>query len=220
MEQYLELIDVSYRYKSGNKDVLSGLSCAFESGSISAVMGHSGSGKTTLLSLIAGLDRPTSGEIRIGGDSYASIDLDMLRRERIGMVFQAFNLLPVLTVMENVCYPAEMLGIQKKQAKEKAAELLKSVGIGDDLFKRYPSRLSGGEQQRVAIARALSSGAQLLLADEPTGNLDEENAMNVMSILGNLAHDSNYCVVIVSHSDMVAERCDCIYRLANGVLSC
>jgi putative ABC transport system ATP-binding protein len=218
MKSGLELSGIRYRYKSGSKDVLRGLSCKFESGSVNAVFGPSGSGKTTLLSLMAGLDHPTEGEILIGGEPYSSLDLDRLRREKLAMVFQSFNLLPVMTAIENVCYPMEMLGTPKAEAVARAKELLLSVGIGEELHKRYPSRLSGGEQQRVALARALSSGAGVILADEPTGNLDDENAKNVMDILLGLAHEKDYCIIIVSHSDLVANASDNVYRFKDGAL--
>lgn len=214
----LKLEEVSYQYKNGDRKVVNNVSCMFGSGKVSAVVGPSGSGKTTLLSLMAGLDQPTQGRILLDGEELASMDLDQYRRERVAMVFQAFHLFPLLTVLENVCFPMELNGISKKDAKEKARELLASVGIGVEKHRRYPSNLSGGEQQRVAIARALASGARVILADEPTGNLDKANGENVIEILRQLAHQQRYCVVVVTHNLEIAERSDKVWSMSDGVL--
>ncbi|MEN6419890.1 MAG: ABC transporter ATP-binding protein [Clostridiaceae bacterium] len=215
----LKLENIGYRYKNGERDVLSGVSCAFAGGFLSAVIGPSGSGKTTLLSIMAGLDRPMQGKISIDGEDLAQLDLDLYRRERVSMIFQAFQLFPLLTAVENACYPMEMNGVAKAAAKERAEALLSAVGIGKRLHKRFPANLSGGEQQRVAIARALSTGAKVLLADEPTGNLDTENGGRVMEILLRLAHEEGYCVVVVTHDLAIAGSADRVYRLTDGVLS-
>ena len=161
----LKLENVGYRYKNGDRDVLQDVTCAFEPGSLYAVVGPSGSGKSTLLSLMAGLDRPDVGKLFIDGEDLATLNLDRYRRERVAMIFQAFQLFPLLTALENVCYPMELNGVPLAQAKERAKELLAAVDITEDKHRRYPSNLSGGEQQRVAIARALSAGARVLLAD-------------------------------------------------------
>lgn len=208
--------ELRYRYKSGRDDAVAGLSHEFPGGSVTAVVGPSGCGKTTLLSLLAGLDRPSSGEIIIDGDSYDTIDLDLLRRERVAMVFQAFHLLPLLTVLENVSYPAQLNGMPGDEAMARAALLLEKVGIGEDKLKRYPSKLSGGEQQRVAIARAMAGGARVLLADEPTGNLDTDNSEMVMNILRQLAHDEGYLVIIVTHDQDIADASDTVLRMKAG----
>lgn len=215
----LKLENVSYRYKNGDRDVLGNISCAFEGGKLNAVVGPSGSGKTTLLSIMAGLDRPSAGKVFIDGEDLSALDLDRYRREKVSMIFQAFHLFPLLTALENVCYPMEMNGVPKEQAKKRARELLAAVGINVEMHKRYPSNLSGGEQQRVAIARALSAGSRVLLADEPTGNLDTENGKNVIEILRRLAHDEGYCVTIVTHDLDIAEASDVVYKMADGVLS-
>jgi len=215
----LKLENIGYRYKNGERDVLSGVSCTFAGGLLSAVIGPSGSGKTTLLSIMAGLDRPMQGKISIDGEDLAQLDLDLYRRERVSMIFQAFQLFPLLTAVENVCYPMEMNGVAKAAANERAIALLGAVGIGKRLHKRFPANLSGGEQQRVAIARALSTGAKMLLADEPTGNLDTENGGRVMEILLRLAHEEGYCVVVVTHDLAIADSADRVYRLTDGVLS-
>jgi putative ABC transport system ATP-binding protein len=212
------LEEVSYQYKNGDRKVVNNVSCKFGSGKVSAVVGPSGSGKTTLLSLMAGLDEPTEGRILLDGEELAGMDLDQYRRERVAMVFQAFHLFPLLTVLENVCFPMELNGISKKDAISKAKELLTSVGIGAEKHRRYPSNLSGGEQQRVAIARALASGARVILADEPTGNLDKANGENVIEILQQLAQQQRYCVVVVTHNLEIAERSDKVWSMSDGVL--
>jgi putative ABC transport system ATP-binding protein len=215
----LKLDGVSYQYKNGDRKVVNNVSCIFGSGKVSAVVGPSGSGKTTLLSLMAGLDQPTEGRILLDGDDLANMDLDQYRRERVAMVFQAFHLFPLLTMLENVCFPMELNGISNSDAKAKAKELLASVGIEAEKHKRYPANLSGGEQQRVAIARALASGARIILADEPTGNLDKANGENVIEILQQLAHQQRYCVVVVTHNLEIAERSDKVWSMSDGVLT-
>jgi putative ABC transport system ATP-binding protein len=212
----LKLENVNYRYKNSNRNVLKNLSCVFEQGKLSTVVGPSGSGKTTLLSVLAGLDRPGSGNVFISEDNLNGLDLDRYRRERVSMVFQAFHLFPLLTAMENVCYPMVMNGTVRYKAREHARELLESVDISADKHKRYPSNLSGGEQQRVAIARALSTGAKVLLADEPTGNLDAVNTGIIMEILRRLAHTEMYCVIVVTHNMAIAETSDKVFRMSDG----
>ena len=214
----LKLENVSYRYKSGDRDVLQDVCCAFAGGRLSAVVGPSGSGKTTLLSIMAGLDKPITGKVFIDGDDLAGLDLDRYRRERVSMIFQAFHLFPLLTVMENVCYPMELNGAKKSAAKARARELLEAVGISVEKHRRHPANLSGGEQQRVAIARALSTGARVILADEPTGNLDVENGENIIEILRRLAHDQGYCIIVVTHDTAIAESADVVFRMTDGVL--
>ncbi|MCL2853528.1 MAG: ABC transporter ATP-binding protein [Defluviitaleaceae bacterium] len=215
----LRIENVSYRYKNSERDVLKNVSANFESGKIHSVVGSSGSGKTTLLSIMAGLDRPAQGRISIGGDDLVNMDLDQYRRERISMIFQAFQLFPLLTAIENVCVPLQMNGVDRKEARMKAVNLLKSVGIDYSKHKRYPANLSGGEQQRVAIARSLSTGAKVILADEPTGNLDVANGDAVVSILRKLAHEDGYCVIVVTHNPEIAEASDVVFRMSDGVLS-
>ena len=212
----ITLKDVCYRYKSSDKNAISNINLTFEEGKVTAVVGPSGSGKTTLLSIISGLDRPSEGTVHIGDKNLADMNLDVYRREDVAIIFQAFQLFPLLTVLENVCYPQEINGVKLKEAKVKAAEYLESVGIESDKHKRYPAKLSGGEQQRVAIARALATGAHVILADEPTGNLDTENGKRVIDILKRLAHDENYCVIIVTHDMDIADRSDVVYRMVDG----
>jgi putative ABC transport system ATP-binding protein len=215
----LELKNITYTYKSATTPAVKNASCEFETGKLYAVVGPSGSGKSTLLSMMAGLDLPTDGEILFSGESLAKLDLDRYRRESIAMIFQAFQLFPLLTILENVCYPMELCGISPTDAKPRAAELLESVGITKEQMKRFPSKLSGGEQQRVAIARSLAAGAKTILADEPTGNLDVANTENVMEILGKLAHDEGYLVIVVTHDLEVAQMAVVKFEMRDGVMT-
>ena len=212
----LSLENVTYRYKNAQRAAVSGISCEFEEGKVYAVVGASGSGKSTFLSLLAGLDLPTEGTIRFQGDSLAELNLDRYRRESISMIFQVFHLFPLLTVMENVCFPMELCGITPKDARPRAAKLLEAVGIREEQMKRFPSKLSGGERQRVAIARSLASNAKIILGDEPTGNLDGENTQNIMDILCELAHKKGYCVILATHDMEVAEMADVSFRMKDG----
>lgn len=215
MMSELTLQQVSYRYPGGSRYALDGISGTFSAGKLYAVIGPSGSGKSTLLSLMAGLDRPTEGSLQLNGSDYRSLNLDRCRRQEIAMIFQAFQLFPLLTVLENVCFPMEANGVKQKEAKAKAKELLTSVGISEEQHQRYPANLSGGEQQRVAIARALSSGAGIILADEPTGNLDSNSGREVMELLRDVNARLNKTVVVITHDSRVAalacrrlEMCD------------
>lgn len=217
--QELKLNGVSYRYGKAAHNALDGVSCEFRAGEVAAVVGPSGSGKTTLLSIMAGLDRPANGEVYLGDRELGGMDMDEYRRRYVSVIFQAFHLFPLLTVLENVCFPMELNGVSEQEARERARRELERVGIVAEKHRRYPSQLSGGEQQRVAIARALSSGARILLADEPTGNLDGENSRNIVDILTRLAHEDGYCVVIVTHDPAVAEAADTVYTMTDGVLT-
>lgn len=215
----LKLSEVCYQYKNSKQKVLKGISCDFQGGELCAIVGPSGSGKTTLLSILAGLDRPSEGKVYINGDDLTKLDLDAYRRERVAMIFQSFQLFPLLTILENVSYPMENNGIPKKEARERAGKLLLMLGITEEKHKRFPSKLSGGEQQRIAIARALATGAKVLLADEPTGNLDRENTLHILDILKKFAHDEGYCVIVVTHDQEVASMSDRIWRMQDGLLT-
>ena len=215
----LTLKNTTYRYRGAKTSAVADVNCSFERGSMYAIVGPSGSGKSTLLSMMAGLDLPTEGVVAFDGESLAVLDLDRYRRERVAMIFQAFHLFPLLTVIENVCYPMELCGIKPADAKPRAVRLLQSVGITREQMKRFPSKLSGGEQQRVAIARSLAAGAKTLLADEPTGNLDVANTKNIIGILQKLAHEEGCCVIIVTHDLEVAETADVVYQMRGGVLA-
>ncbi len=215
----ISLKNVTYSYKGAAKPAVNSVSCSFEAGTLYAVVGPSGSGKSTLLALLAGLDLPDEGEVLFGGENIAALDLDLYRREYISMIFQAFRLFPLLTALENVCYPLELVGVKSAEAKRRARELLASVSITEEEMQRFPANLSGGQQQRVAIARALASGAKVILADEPTGNLDVENTQTVIDILASLADEQDYCVIVVTHDAEVADMTDVVYRMKDGVLT-
>ena len=215
----LVLENVSYAYKGSDRKAVNNVSVHFEESKVNAVIGPSGSGKTTLLSIMAGLDSPTEGDALIDGERLSGMDLDQYRREKVSMIFQAFHLFPLLTVLENVCFPMELNGVEKEAAIERAKIYLKSVGITEEKHKRYPGNLSGGEQQRVAIARTLASGARVILADEPTGNLDKANGQNIVDILKSLDHDQGYCVIIVTPAPAVADKAEHVWELGDGVLA-
>lgn len=216
----IELRDVSYSYESKYQQVeaVKNVTCNFERKKAYAIVGKSGSGKSTLLSLLAGLDVPTSGEVLFEGRPTSTMDLAKYRRESAPMIYQSFRLFPLLTVSENVTYPMELRGFKGKKARERARVLIEYVALQETMLNRFPSMLSGGEQQRVAIARALSMNSNLLLADEPTGNLDEENSNNIVDILIRLAHKHNYCVIIATHDLAILPKVDVIYRMNSGEL--
>lgn len=216
----LEVKDVGYVYQSKYQSIeaLKHVSCSFESGKLYAVIGPSGSGKSTLLSLLAGLDLPTSGEILVEGNALSSMDRDCYRRETASVVYQSFNLFPLLTALENVMYPLELLGIKKLEAEATAKRLIHEVGLEDKIFRQFPVMMSGGEQQRVSIARALAAGGRILLADEPTGNLDSTNEETIVKILKELAHERGYLVIVITHNPSVYEQADIVYRMRDGVL--
>ena len=209
-------VEYTYQTKYQTVYALRGVDCAFETGQMTAIVGTSGSGKTTLLSLLAGLDVPTGGSINFRGQSTAELDRDAWRLENVSVIYQNFNLFAHLTALENAVYPLYLQKRPKKQAEEEAAAQLAAVGIRPDQFGRYPRMLSGGEQQRVAIARALAAGSGLILADEPTGNLDEENSRNIFAILRDLAHERERCVVVVTHDMALAEQTDRVLRIQDG----
>ncbi len=215
----LDNISFSYRTKYQTVQAVKNASCSFEQGKFYAVIGKSGSGKTTLLSLAAGLETPDSGEISADGENIKNINKDSYRRDTVSVIYQNFNLFPLLTVMENVIYPMTLKKASKDTAQKKAAEVLKKVGLDEKYYKRLPAMLSGGEQQRVAIARALAAETKVILADEPTGNLDSENTKNIVDLLAALAHEENCCVVVITHDQNVADAADCVYRMDSGVLN-
>ena len=216
----LELRGTGYTYRTQYQQVeaLKGVSYSFETGKLHAIMGRSGSGKTTMLSLMAGLDLPTAGQVLFEGTSTAEMDLERYRREKAAVIYQNFRLFPLLTVAENVMYPMELQGMRPKHAKEKAAALVERAGLPSSVLNRFPTMLSGGEQQRVAIARALGMETRLLLADEPTGNLDVANGENVLAILEGLAHEEDYCVVVVTHDPAIGVRADALMELRDGAV--
>ena len=214
----LECNDVRYGYNSRYQqvDVLKGVSCHFDCGKVYGLVGKSGSGKSTLLSLLAGLDTPQSGEIRYDGIPTSAMDLSQYRRECAAVIYQNFRLFPLLTAMENVMYPMELCNIKGPEARARAKELIARVALPETVLDRFPAMLSGGEQQRVAIARAFSVHRKLILADEPTGNLDSENSRIVLDLLIRLTHEENYCVIIATHDLNVLSQLDEVYQMSDG----
>ena len=206
----LSLKNISFSY--GKTPVLKDISYDFEKGKMYCIIGKSGAGKTTLLSLLSGLASPTDGEIYYQDKNVAKIDKYTFRSKYIGVVFQSFNLITKYTALENVVLSMDVAGYKTKSKKQRAIELLNSVGLDTDEANRRVLMLSGGQQQRVAIARALSYNPDIILADEPTGNLDTETQNEIMSIFRELANQGK-CVILVSHSPDVAAMCDERYEL-------
>ena len=214
----VENASFTYQNKSQTVRAVRDVTCSFDEGRAYAIVGKSGSGKTTLLSLLAGLELPTEGAVFFEGKATADMDCDLYRRDHAAVIYQSYNLFPLLTAQENVLYPLKLRGVDGKTALELAQKELKAVGIQPDQFKRFPSQLSGGEQQRVAIARALAAGNRIVLADEPTGNLDITNGEQVVEILLRLAHEEGRCVIVVTHDLEIASQMDEIYMMRDGVL--
>ncbi len=221
MEKIIEAVNVSYIYqtKYQKTKALSEVSCSFERGKVYAITGKSGSGKSTFLSLLAGLDVPTEGTLAVEGEDMRKMNRDAYRLNRASVIYQAFHLFPLLTVMENVMFPMELQHVAAKEAKARAQEYLAKVGLPETLYKKMPGMISGGEQQRVAIARAIAAGGEILLADEPTGNLDSQNEKVIVDLLCKLAHEDNYAVIVVTHNEAVAAAADVVYGMSDGVLS-
>ena len=211
-----ESVSYSYQNKYQTVEAVKEVSCTFETGKLYVITGESGSGKSTFLSLLAGLDCPGSGRILVDGEDLSRIDRDAYRREKVSVIYQAFHLFPLLTALENVMYPPELQGMARKEAKEKAAEYLEEVGISKKLHGQYPKMMSGGEQQRTAVARAMASGGRIVLADEPTGNLDTENEEKVVELLLSLAHDRDFLVIMVTHNKQIAEQADVRLVMKDG----
>ena len=213
MEPVLELKNVSFRYSKDSRRVLNDLSYSFEEGKLYAIVGHSGAGKTTLLSLLSGLAVPEKGEVLMRGENIANLDRYHYRSHDIGVIFQSFNLLPKYTALENVLLSMDIAKAHYDDKKQYAMDLLKKVALDEEEANRRILKLSGGQQQRVAIARALSYDPKIILADEPTGNLDQETQKEIMDIFLDLAHKENRCVIIVTHSPQAAKAADALYRL-------
>lgn len=204
----LENINFSY----GKTAVLNDVSFDFEKGKMYCITGKSGAGKTTLLSILSGLAAPQSGKISYNGEDIAKIDKYKFRSKYMGVIFQSFNLITKFTAVENVMLSMDIAGVKDDNKRGKALELLHSVGLDDDEANRRVLMLSGGQQQRVAIARAISYNPDIILADEPTGNLDTETQDEIMEIFARLRSEGK-CVIIVSHSPDVAKKCDVNYEL-------
>ena len=215
----LENASFSYQNKAQTVQAVKQVTCGFQPGRCYAIVGKSGSGKTTLLSLLAGLELPTEGKVFFEDTPTDKLDLDQYRLDHAAVIYQNYNLFPLLTAEENVLYPLKLKKADKAQAKQIARTQLAAVGIREDQFRRFPSQLSGGEQQRVAIARALAAGNQIVLADEPTGNLDITNGEQVVQILLRLAHEEGRCVIIVTHDLEIAGQMDQVYMMRDGALA-
>ncbi len=213
-----EEVYYSYQTKYQTIEAVKGISYSFETGHMYAIVGESGSGKSTFLSLLAGLDLPTRGKVYVGGEDMADLNRDLYRREKASVVYQSFNLFPLLTAQENIMYPMELNGLKRNEAKKKAAELIDRVGLRKQVLHQYPQMMSGGEQQRVAIARALASEGSIIFADEPTGNLDTENERNIVRLLKDTAHSMNYAVIVITHNPEVAAEADFVLRMRDGKL--
>lgn len=203
----LELQNISYSYEKG-KSILSNISAELEAGKLYTVLGSSGSGKTTLLSLLGGLDTPTKGKVLFNGENITAKGLEYHRRNHISLIFQSYNLIDYMTPIENV----------QLTAKQDAMPILERLGLKKDEISRNVLKLSGGQQQRVAIARALASDAPVILADEPTGNLDEDTAEEITAVLKESAHTFGKCVVVVTHSGEVAKQADVVLEIKRGHL--
>ncbi len=215
MKEILKLKDVCYRYQDAEEDdyVFKNINYQFELGKTYAIRGKSGSGKTTLLSLISGLEEDYKGTIIYNEQDLKKMDLDKYRNTDIGIIFQSYNLLPHLTALENIVLSMDISKVKIENKEERALELMKKVGLKKTHAKRRVLKLSGGEQQRVAIARSLSYNPNIIIADEPTGNLDKETEDEILTIFKNLAKKENKCVIIVTHSKNVSENVDVIYDL-------
>jgi len=222
MTSFLRFDNLTKSYYEGDlrRIVLQNAHAEFQPGEITAILGKSGSGKSTLLNLISGIDAPDSGQIWVDGQDLTALperERTLFRRARIGFVFQFFNLIPTLTVGENVSLPLELNRVSRSHTRQKGQELLDAVGLLDR-WDTFPEKLSGGEQQRVALARALVHDPLLILADEPTGNLDEETGAQMMSLLARLTREQNGTLLMVTHSPEAASHADRVLRLSHGQL--
>ncbi len=220
MEAVLEFDNVTFGYANGGKrvNILKDTSISFAKGVLYTILGPSGSGKTTLLALAGALDAPQKGTVLFGGKDIKKTGLTRHRRNNVALIFQNYNLINYLTALENVAMAMDLAGSYRGERKKRALKLLKDLGLSEDEAKRNVMQLSGGQQQRVAIARALASDAEVILADEPTGNLDIHTAKEIIAIFKELAHVYNKCVIVVSHSQEVARESDVAYRFADGGL--
>jgi putative ABC transport system ATP-binding protein len=219
----IRIQNLSMSFQEGDRqhDVLRNLTAEFHRGETVALRGRSGSGKSTLLNLISGIDTPDAGDVEVAGDNITRMserERTLFRREHIGFVYQAFNLVPTLTVSDNIRLVLELNGIDAKATGQRIEYLLDAVGLADRADS-YPDVLSGGEQQRVAIARSVAHNPILLLADEPTGNLDDKTAGAVLNLLDKLVRQTSGTMIIATHSAAVADRCDRVLELHNGQLS-
>jgi len=212
----LQDVQVTLPSRAGPVAILRGCDLLADAGEAVGLVGPSGSGKTTILMVIAGLEAVTEGKVEVAGQDLRRLDEDALarfRRDHVGIVFQAFHLIPAMTALENVAVPLEFRGVP--QARAIASEALDAVGLGHRL-SHYPGQLSGGEQQRVAMARALAAGAQIILADEPTGNLDQETGQTIMELLFSLQRERGTTLLLVTHDEGLVRRCDRVLEVRDG----
>jgi putative ABC transport system ATP-binding protein len=219
METFIRISDLRKTYVMGRVQVnaLDGVDLDIPPASFMVVMGPSGSGKSTLLHLLGGLDRPSAGHIEVGGQTLETLDenaLAVFRRRMVGFIFQSFNLISSMTAADNVAFPMQFARVARRERKKRSLELLQQVGL-DDRAGHRPTELSGGQQQRVAIARALVNDPQLILADEPTGNLDTASGMSIMQVLSNL-HQSGRTVVVVTHDARMTQVATHVVELLDG----
>jgi putative ABC transport system ATP-binding protein len=214
----VELVEVTkvYELPRGSIKALDNVSATIAAGDFVSIMGPSGSGKTTLLNIIGCLDTPTSGRIAIGGENVSGLDdeeLTKIRRDKIGFVFQQFNLIPTLTALENIAYPMRLKGLSEYEERSKG--LMRSVGLSEELGENKPTELSGGEQQRVAVARALANDPDTILADEPTGNLDSKTSKDIMELLKE-TNERGTTIIMVTHDPLVASYTEHTFRMVDG----
>lgn len=222
-ENLIEIRGLTKTYYRGTEvvEVLQGLDLDIATGSFEALMGPSGSGKSTLLNLIAGLDRPTAGSLKVAGADLSKLSEGARakwRAQNVGFIFQTFNLMPVLTALENVMLPLLLTNLSSSERKERAAIALKVVGL-EDRMKHYPSELSGGQEQRVTIARAIVTDPRIIVADEPTGDLDRKSAEEILRLMGKLHSEFNKTILMVTHDPAAAERATVVHQLDKGRLS-
>ncbi len=217
MNELLTVNNLYHRYQDGSKTraVLKDVNLTFETGKMYAIVGSSGSGKTTLLSLIGGLDDVQEGDIIYDGQSLKKIGLTNYRKNNVNIIFQSYNLIKYMNAIQNVVVAMDIKKVKDVDKKKKALDILNELGIDDDTAKRDILKISGGEQQRVAIARALAHNSSLIMADEPTGNLDDETEEEIIDIFKKLAKEGK-CVIIVTHSSSVAKQADVIYAITKG----
>lgn len=218
----LQVKDLNYYYQDGEnrRFILKDTNISFEKGKFYTILGQSGSGKSTFLSLVSALDTPQNGSILFNGQDIKGIGYDYYRRNNVGIIFQNYNLIPTFTAVENVLIPMSITENPLPDDKMTVAyNLLDYIGIDKSKADRRVNKLSGGEQQRVAIARSLATNVELILADEPTGNLDEEMEQEIIAIFKKLAHEHQKCVIVVTHSQEVAQQSDKIFQLKKGVLA-
>lgn len=214
-ESVLEMKDLTFSYKNG-KIILDHLNFSFEKGKCYAILGQSGSGKTTLLSLLGGMEKIPDGQILYKGEDIWKGGARKYRNQHVGMIFQDYNLLEYMNGVQNITAAMEITDNTIENPEEYCLELLEKVGIDKSTSERNVKKISGGEQQRIAVARALAKGADIILADEPTGNLDEDTAAEIMKLFLKIAHEEQKCVIMVTHSKSLAQICDIKLHLVNA----